>query len=899
LYPDPISRAVRNSGKNHGKFCVELLPQKEFTIDLFLFPGPEARSLAGGTRMAQEDESKPGPTITKGQSVDFLIMSTETVFVSYSSRDRSEAFEIKALLESKKIKVWLDYFDIQTTAELRQELSSKVKQSDLFCLLLSPSAVESRWVNEEIEFALAAAKAGLRILPVFLRPCQTPAQLENIVGFDASEGLQHESVRLRLLRAVRGEAGGGDKLLLDAANRLLMANRETLARAEQELPAINEKIAPFVDRPIRNVSLVIHPETLPHDPNIILELKLHIDDLYHGIMSFCIARYREGHTWPQAWEFREPPYTDYFLEDRPRIDVQFVWFDRTIRLRATTLSMDVGDYPPVYTLSFDGGRFKPKGNNPWQSFEIPSLAELEKEKSRFQLIAYDVSRNEKREFGSETDIDIAVLTAADFDSEQKVSGVRLPALPIMRGSPMLGHLCLYSSRTTAEQRLILQTDYLQHVNSPIRRSVLLQEYAPVYDWTSRQEEIEHALEKGEFETEEQRRLAARFHYNEGALAHERTQYEEAHEKLEETTDLLMPLIQGRTPLVEDASLAYRAMQWIVKLSLQHSSISMAGKLCDWMAANTQYIRQSEPDNPDFQRMMADAMQVSAEVHAKLGDPSRAAESLHRRVAIHAKLYRELPSEERRHDFLLALVQSVRNAQDWNVSELVPLEQWKELLASEVGDDKADKLTRTSDPNEVPRWLEACEPPGWPTQPLKSTTLQYSLRIPQLWASERQVRGTALEVEHVYRGKRAAEWLTVAFMEDADPDSDMRNWVDTFVERTGFPALIEGNSESSLRTWDYLGKLPGVAKKLGVDEAHAYTGLANYLDEATPVLGRLYILLARRKRFAWKIVLSFETACFEGISEERVYSQDHVRAGAILGWLRLGSAPRSRSAKARQ
>src|SRR5215472_19294259 len=94
------------------------------------------------------------------------IQTPKTAFISYSSYDRKEAFAIKELLEASQIKVWMDYFDIQTTAELRQELRIKVEQAEIFCLLLSPTAVESPWVHQEIEIALVAAKRGLRILPI-------------------------------------------------------------------------------------------------------------------------------------------------------------------------------------------------------------------------------------------------------------------------------------------------------------------------------------------------------------------------------------------------------------------------------------------------------------------------------------------------------------------------------------------------------------------------------------------------------------------------------------------------------------------------------------------------------------------------------------------------------------
>src|SRR5215472_1531999 len=221
-----------------------------------------------------------------------------TAFISYSSHDRKEAFSIRELLEASHIRVWMDFFDIQTTAELRQELRTKVEQAEIFCLLLSPTAVESPWVHQEIEIALVAAKRGLRILPIILRPCRIPAQLSDIVGFDASEGLEHEAVRLRLTRALCGNAAVEDKVLLDAANRQLIANREIVARAEEELPGVDKQLAVFAGQPVRSVELIVVSDTLPPGLNTILELQLKLDDLFHGTMSFYIGRYQEGHTWP-------------------------------------------------------------------------------------------------------------------------------------------------------------------------------------------------------------------------------------------------------------------------------------------------------------------------------------------------------------------------------------------------------------------------------------------------------------------------------------------------------------------------------------------------------------------------------------------------------------------------
>ena len=75
------------------------------------------------------------------------------VFISYSSRDRQSAFALRTLLEARGCDVWLDYFDIKPAEQLDAELAAHVQRADVVCLLLSPTAVASKWVNIEIEHA--------------------------------------------------------------------------------------------------------------------------------------------------------------------------------------------------------------------------------------------------------------------------------------------------------------------------------------------------------------------------------------------------------------------------------------------------------------------------------------------------------------------------------------------------------------------------------------------------------------------------------------------------------------------------------------------------------------------------------------------------------------------------
>ena len=141
------------------------------------------------------------------------------VFISYSSMDRKVNFEIFRLLEAHDCDVWLHFFDIKSSEVLEQELRKNAQKADIACIPLSPTSAVSRWVNQEIEFALERRNAGLRILPILLQPCNIPERLDNIVGVDVADGLADEAVQIRFVDAVFGRIRTDDALLLSAGKR--------------------------------------------------------------------------------------------------------------------------------------------------------------------------------------------------------------------------------------------------------------------------------------------------------------------------------------------------------------------------------------------------------------------------------------------------------------------------------------------------------------------------------------------------------------------------------------------------------------------------------------------------------------------------------------------------------
>ena len=118
---------------------------------------------------------------------------------------------------------------------------------------------------------------------------------------------------------------------------------------------------------------------------------------------------------------------------------------------------------------------------------------------------------------------------------------------------------------------------------------------------------------------------------------------------------------------------------------------------------------------------------------------------------------------------------------------------------------------------------------------------------------------------------------------------MDQWVDFTMALCGMPIAPIHEDEDrgpERRTWTPLGRMPALETRLGADEAYAYMGVSTYQRDFV-MMGRMYVLIVRRASFAWKIVLSFMTAVLEEVMPQSMLdSNDHVRAGAVLGTLAL-------------
>lgn len=797
------------------------------------------------------------------------------VFISYSSRDRKDALDLKALLESHGCEVWMDFFDIQPTMQLGAQLSDNVKRAEVVCLLLSPTAVASKWVRTEIEHALAQAEDGLRILPVLLRPCDIPDLLDELVGIDATAGLDNEATRLRLVKAVLGEGSVEDTVLLDKAYRSIMAARELQLQADRELPAVAAAIDRISREPIREISITVGDGAFPKDRTLVLELRLSLDELWNQPMSFFFARFREGRTWPEEFGLAEPPYTSFFLDEH-RVDGKFRWYDRVEDLGRTIVGANVGELPPTFNLSFDGSEFRPTGGiHLPKKNEIPSLQELRDQRSEFTLIAHDIEGGASLPVDlSKTDVDVRV--DARFP-QMEPPGCRL-----------------FSSLHDRAERTILESEYLRNVENPIEREALLGHYSVLRG--RRESKAEDAFERimrladdeeQEAQTEEEQRSVARLCFERATLAEFRGQLHGAFESYRRAANELFKIVAAGGFGYADAALLYRCCEDMVSILLRQRQFEDAARFVPGLLQVTDLMVEGDPSEPDYQRAWARARETHAVLLAETGRKDDAARALREGVEVWRRLCKEMLLPARLKDARDAMSRGLKYAERSGVEHLLPVEEWRQELGLKEGGQETDASGEAT-ASAMPVWLEPAELESWPTRSAESPMLRYALRLRENWSAQPEVSATPSEFEHIYRGHSPAEWLIVSCMAEANPNSSMKTWVDFQMAVTGFPVLhmfsaLEPHPE--LLVWNYEGTSTAFAEKLSAEEVHLYRGMAVLPGEYNR-LAHIYIVMARRANFAWKVTLSFESACLPGMPESMVASNDHVRAGATFGNLRL-------------
>ena len=141
------------------------------------------------------------------------------VFVSHSSVDKPWVLRLVAALGRYGLSVWLDENEIRPGDLFVDALEHGLEQSRSVALVVSPASMESGWVKEEYNRAVALTKRKdrpLRLIPVLLHTAELPGFLAGREPVDFREDSRYADGVWRLVAGIRGEKPA-EVLALDAS----------------------------------------------------------------------------------------------------------------------------------------------------------------------------------------------------------------------------------------------------------------------------------------------------------------------------------------------------------------------------------------------------------------------------------------------------------------------------------------------------------------------------------------------------------------------------------------------------------------------------------------------------------------------------------------------------------
>jgi len=115
------------------------------------------------------------------------VMNTGLYFFNYSRKDTSFALELAMALREKGVRVWLDQLDIGDGESWERGVETAFRSCNGILVLLSPYAVESANVMNEVEQAM---DAGKQIIPILYKTCDLPLRLRQEQPIDFTNNFE-------------------------------------------------------------------------------------------------------------------------------------------------------------------------------------------------------------------------------------------------------------------------------------------------------------------------------------------------------------------------------------------------------------------------------------------------------------------------------------------------------------------------------------------------------------------------------------------------------------------------------------------------------------------------------------------------------------------------------------
>lgn len=134
-------------------------------------------------------------------------MHSETqLFICYSRRDTAFVDRLYARMKANGVTSWIDRVELKGGDSILAKIGSAISGSQYVLAVLSPSSVNSVWVQKELELAthLEVEPGNLRIIPILRKTCILPRWLEFklYIDFRSNSKARFEEAIQRLLFSI-------------------------------------------------------------------------------------------------------------------------------------------------------------------------------------------------------------------------------------------------------------------------------------------------------------------------------------------------------------------------------------------------------------------------------------------------------------------------------------------------------------------------------------------------------------------------------------------------------------------------------------------------------------------------------------------------------------------------
>src|SRR5262245_46624147 len=121
-------------------------------------------------------------------------MKPSSVFFSHTHADKPFVRRLGADLAALGARVWIDEAELNIGDNLLRRIAAAIDEMQYLAVVLSPDAVASSWVQQELEQAMASQLASreIKTLPLLYRKCELPGFLRGKLYADFTEGFKYD-----------------------------------------------------------------------------------------------------------------------------------------------------------------------------------------------------------------------------------------------------------------------------------------------------------------------------------------------------------------------------------------------------------------------------------------------------------------------------------------------------------------------------------------------------------------------------------------------------------------------------------------------------------------------------------------------------------------------------------